>query len=721
MSKKIITGKIDKHRSGFGFLIRDDGIKPDIYIKEKNQKNAMDNDRVAVEVIAEKKEAKPEGKVTKILERKSINMPGTYVKTKKWKGVIPLGSDNRRMDIIENEFSKKVKDGQRVYIHIDRMPQKKQNGAGHIIEILGEAGDYSTEVKITLLRNNIKREFEESTKKEAGSVPSDIKGISSEGRKDLREINCFTIDPESSKDFDDAVSIEKKDKGYRLGVHIADVSHFVKKGSAIDEEAAERGTSTYLPGRVIPMLPEELSNNICSLRPGKDRFAVTVFMDISKKGHVLGHEFFKSIINNKRRFTYNEVDKILEGRKTAGEKISEDLELMVNIAKKLRKNREKRGSINFEFPELDIKLNDDGTVDEVVRVQRTMSHRLIEEFMILSNETVAGYMSRHKIPSLYRLHEKPSPEKLEAFRNFIQPFGFSLPKDQKVTPAHLQTILDRIRNSKEEVVISTMMLRSLQKAVYSQQDKGHFALASEHYTHFTSPIRRYPDLVVHRILTEVIERGPEKLSGDKSRSEELSQHGAYFSDKEQNSTYAEREAKELKLMEYMKDREGEIFEGIISGTTSFGVFVELPEGLEGLIHVRDLKDDYYIFNEENMILKGRRKGRRFKLGESVKVKLVRVDLPKREVDFLATKGSAMFGATKGSAMFGATKGSAMFGATEGSAMFGATKGSAMFGATEGSAMFGARTVNCCLDKVVSYINIFMLRLNNIDIKITVFN
>jgi ribonuclease R len=468
-------------------------------------------------------------------------------------------------------------------------------------------------------------------------VRDDIGDISAGGRKDLRGLNCFTIDPESSKDFDDAVSIEKIQKGYRLGVHIADVSHFVKEGTAIDKEAAERGTSTYLPGRVIPMLPEALSNNICSLRPGKDRMAVTVFIDISQSGEVLGHEFFKSVIKNKRRFTYGEVDRILKGSKDAGKETNKDLERMVSIAKKLRKKREKRGSIDFEFPELDIKLKSDGTVDEIARVQRTMSHRLIEEFMILSNEVVAGFMSRHKIPSLYRLHEKPSPEKLEAFRNFIQPFGFTLPKDKEVTPGHLQAILDSIRDSKEEVVISTMMLRSLQKAVYSREDGGHFALASEHYTHFTSPIRRYPDLIVHRILTDVIEKDIGEVKESKRYKEKLKEWGDMFSSKEQNSVSAEREAQELKLMEYMQDRVGETFEGIISGTTSFGIFIELPDGLEGLIHVREMKDDYYIFNEDNMVLKGRRKGKRFKLGESVKVKLVKVDLQKRQVDFLPAK------------------------------------------------------------------------------------
>ncbi|MGM0441524.1 MAG: ribonuclease R [Elusimicrobiota bacterium] len=630
---KRIKGILDKHRSGFGFVIRDDGVKPDIYINKKNLKTAMDRDQVEVKIVSNRKKAKPEGRVVKIIKRQSRKVIGTFVSAKGWKGVLPLGSDAERIDLIENDLFKKVSEGDRVYVHLDRMPGKKKNARGKIIEILGPAGTYKTEVAITLLRNDIKEEFSSGAVKEAKEIPASIDKLDKTGREDLTHLNCFTIDPQSARDFDDAVSIKKTKKGYKLGVHIADVSHFVKENSGLDKEAYDRGTSVYLPGKVIPMLPEKISNNICSLKPHKKRFTISVLMDLDKKGNIRDYRFSKSIIKNKCRFTYDDVDEILAEETYTAKDMYGDLNTMVQLAKKLKKQRDKGGCIDFEFPEVKIDLKEDGKVKTIKREERTMSHRLIEEFMILTNEVVAGHMADNKIPSLYRIHEQPEGEKLESFRNFVKLFGFTLPEDKKITPQHLQTILDRIRKSKEEVVISTMMLRSLQQAVYSQHNKGHFALALDNYTHFTSPIRRYPDLIVHRIVSELAKNGKLSQKKEKKYRENLEKWGEELSKKERSAGAAQMESKELKLMEFMKDRLGDVFEGIISGVTSFGVFVELNMGLEGLIHVRDLNDDYYIFSEDKMVLRGKRTGKKFKIGNKLKVQLARIDLEKRQVDF----------------------------------------------------------------------------------------
>ncbi|MGM0567776.1 MAG: ribonuclease R family protein, partial [Elusimicrobiota bacterium] len=396
----------------------------------------------------------------------------------------------------------------------------------------------------------------------------------------------------------------------------------------------ERGTSVYLPGKVVPMLPEKISNDLCSLVPGKDRLAVSVFMNIDGHGTVKDYRFSRSVIRSKKRYTYEEVDKILENNSPGNKSLNRDIVLMVELAKKLGRKRSKRGSIDFEFPELRLVLDSKNKVKEVLREERTMSHRLIEEFMILCNEVVASHMSTNKIPSIYRVHERPDRKKVKAFRDFIQLFGFNLPAYKKLTPKHLQNILSKIKQSKEEVVISTMMLRSLQQAVYSDVNRGHFALACKHYTHFTSPIRRYPDLLVHRLLVDIIEKGRVSPDRKKLYKKNMNKWSQKLSTLERNASSAEMEVNELKIMEYMKDKTGRIYEGIISGITSFGIFVELDMGLEGLIHIRNLKDDYYEFCENRMMLKGKRKKREFKIGQDLKVKLIRVDLSERQVDFL---------------------------------------------------------------------------------------
>ncbi len=633
--KKEIDGKLDRHRFGYGFVLRDDGIKPDIYISSQNLKGAMDNDRVRVKVKSKASSSKPEGIIVKILKRGSLETAGTFIRKKKKEYVKPLGSGREKINLIKTPLLKKAKNNDRVHIRIEEPPRGGRMAKARILSVIGRSGEYDTEAEVTLIHSGIRKKFPAPVIKAAEKSSTAAGKKEKIKREDLSNINCFTIDPESAKDFDDAVSIKKSSSGYELGVHIADVSCFVRENSSIDREAYRRGTSVYLPGRVIPMLPESISNNACSLVPGKERKAVSVIIKLDREGGVRGFRFLRSLIKSKKRFTYNQVDQILNKRGSGKEdNLSADIRVMAELARKLSLKRKKRGSIDFEFPEIKLELKDDGKVKEVVREERTLSHRLIEEFMILCNEAVASYMSKNKIPGIYRVHEKPDREKMDAFRDFIALFGFSLPGNSKITPKDLQKILEKIKKSREEVVISTMMLRSLKQAVYSGLDGGHFALASRHYTHFTSPIRRYPDLLVHRLICEVIHRGSLGPSRRKRYRENMNRWAKNLSEKERSASSAEMEIKELKIMEYMKERVGEEFMGIISGITSFGIFVELKMGLEGLIHIRKLKGDYYVFDREKMVLRGRKRKKSFAIGENLKVKLVRIDLKKRQVDFL---------------------------------------------------------------------------------------
>ena len=633
-NKKKVAGRLDKNRAGFAFLIRDDGIKPDIYIRRNNQKNAMDNDHVRVEITSGIRSPKPEGRVVSIIKRASDILAGTVKTNGGPLRFIPLGS-SEKFQVKRNKLSKTVRDGDRAVFRVLRMPSLRKNALGEIIRILGPAGEYETEISVTLIHTGIRSEFSKGSLREAENIPEDIHDTVMKDREDLRGLNCFTIDPKSARDFDDAVSIEKKGSGYELGVHIADVSHYAVEGSSIDREAYERGTSVYMVDRVIPMLPERLSNELCSLKPGKDRLAMSVLINLEKDGELKGFRFSKSLIRSKRRFTYREIDSFLEGKLALDKRTGSDITSMVSLAKALRSRRDRRGAIDFDFPDLKVILNSDGSVGSVRREERKTSHRLIEEFMILANETVASFLEENRVPCLFRVHDKPDEEKLEAFRNFISLFGFTVPRKKKLSPRDLQLILNQIRQSREEIVISTMMLRSLKQAVYSGVNRGHFALASESYAHFTSPIRRYPDLIVHRILNETIRNGGMDNAKKKFVKSGLDNWGKHLSERERAADDAETESRELKLMEHMKNMLGDVFSGIISGVTSFGIFVELEEtGLEGLIRVKDLKDDYYKFIETEMLLRGKRSRAEFRIGDEIRVRLVRIDMIEREVDFM---------------------------------------------------------------------------------------
>lgn len=484
---------------------------------------------------------------------------------------------------------------------------------------------------------NLTEEFTLDVVDELDEIKSKVTEKDLKGRRDLRNMNIFTIDGEDAKDLDDAVSIESLPNGnYSLGVHIADVNHYVKEGSAIDREAQHRGTSVYLVDKVIPMLPRKLSNGICSLNPDVDRLTLSVFMEINDMGNVLNYDICESVIRSKHRMTYTKVTAMLNGDKDLIEEyqsIYEDLKEMQTLARALHDKRVRRGALDFDFPEAKVITDDMGKPIDIKKYEITVSNNIIEEFMLACNETIARHMTKLEFPMVYRVHERPESSKIAKFALLLHGLGYDFKLKEKVTPNQLQNVLKAIEGTDEELIISTIMLRSLMKARYSEENLGHFGLAAIYYCHFTSPIRRYPDLAVHRIVKEW-------LAGkiDDRRKMQLNLYVQRIADEssqaEINATEAERVWKDMKICEYMAEHVGEEFEGIISTVTSFGLFIELPNTVDGLVRMSDLEDDYYIYDEVHFCLIGRRKGRRYDIGQKMKVRLVRVSVELGQIDFV---------------------------------------------------------------------------------------
>jgi len=514
------------------------------------------------------------------------------------------------------------------------------NPEGKIVEVLGKRGEVRAEMKSVIRMFNLPTEFPKEVLEETERIPATIPRGEYAKRLDLRDELCFTIDPEDAKDFDDAVSLEILPTGeYKLGVHIADVSHYVREGSALDAEAFRRGTSVYLADDVIPMLPEKLSTIVCSLRPYEDRLTYSAIMIVDERGNVKDYTIEKSVINSKRRFTYEEVQKILE---TGRGDFSEMLLHMNALAKRLLKKRMKEGSLDFETSEVKFRFDAKGQPAEIVKQHRLDAHRLIEDFMLLANKTVAMHVAHGKkekssaskqlLPFIYRVHDFPNPEKIEELASFVAQFGYSLNTSGGVTSRALQKLLKDVHGKEEEAVINEVAIRSMAKAVYSEHNIGHFGLAFKCYTHFTSPIRRYPDLVVHRLLSEYSRSMSMKRR--QYLKDLLPEICIQSSKMEQRAMEAERESVKVMQVEYMKRHVGDEFRAVISGVTHFGLFVEITDLLvEGLIRIRDLEDDYYVFDEKNYALIGRRTRRRYRLGDKVRVRVIRVDPEEREIDF----------------------------------------------------------------------------------------
>jgi ribonuclease R len=644
----LVRGRLQGHAKGFGFLIPEDRGHPDVYLHANDLNGAMNGDTILVSVT-KKTGDKLEGEVRRVIKRANDQVVGTFQDETHYGFVIP---DDKRLG--QDVFVPKgaingAQQGQKVVVKLTKFPEGRKNAEGEVIEILGDKNDPGVDIVSIIRKFNLPEAFPDEVIAQSEEVPDTISEDEIRGRRDLRDKMIVTIDGEDAKDLDDAVHVERTDNGnLRLGVHIADVSYYVKEGSALDQEAFNRGTSVYLVDRVIPMLPPRLSNGICSLNPQVDRLTLSCEMEFDGEGNVVKHELYPSVIKTKERMTYTNVRKILENEDPEVTERYRDLvpnfELMKELALRLRQRRINRGAIDFNFSESKIIVDEQGKPIEIRKRERTIAEQIIEEFMLAANETVAEHYHWLEVPFIYRIHEEPDADRLQQFMEFINNFGYVLRgKGDKVHPRALQQLLEEIKDTREETVISTVMLRSMRQAKYDSESLGHFGLATEFYTHFTSPIRRYPDLIVHRVMREMFNRTSmteEREAHWKTRMPQIAQH---TSERERVAVDAERETDDLKKAEFMLDKVGEEFEGIISGVTSFGVFVELENSVEGLVRVSYLTDDYYHYHERQHALIGERTAKVFRIGDEVKVRCINVNVEEKTVDFEMVDMKPRFG------------------------------------------------------------------------------
>lgn len=629
-----VTGVFTSHAKGFGFVAVE-GQEQDIFIGENDTGNAFLGDTVEV-VLKGRGGRRPEGVITKVLSHGVKEVIGTFEKSKSFGFVVP---DNQRINrdiFIPLERTRGAVTGQKVAAEITDYGRGRRNPEGRITKIIGEASDPQTEVLSVVLAYGIPTEFPEKVLNQAEWVAKEVSQADREGRLDLRGEVCVTIDGEDAKDLDDAVSLRKEGENYVLGVHIADVANYVQENSALDREALERGTSVYLSDRVIPMLPRALSNGICSLNEGEDRLALSCMMTIDEKGRITGHTLAETVICVNRRLSYTGVQKILDGDPEECEAYRElvpMLKEMASVSALLRRRRRKRGSIDFDFPETKVILDEKGHPTDIRPYERNEATRLIEDFMLAANETVAEDYYWQAQPFVYRIHEKPDAERMQKLGVFIRNFGYSLHSSgDEVHPGEIQKLLDRIAGTPEEAMLSRLTLRSMKQAKYSTDCTGHFGLAASYYCHFTSPIRRYPDLQIHRIIKENL-RG--RLSAERISHYEtiLPEAAKHSSEMERRAAEAERESVKLKKAEYMEGHRGEEYDGVISGVSTYGFYVELENTVEGLVHVNSLKGDFYEYDEKSGELRSARTGTSYRLGEKVRIRVKGTDRLCRTIDF----------------------------------------------------------------------------------------
>lgn len=636
----LIIGVLEGHQKGYAFLKPDNKEINDIFIPPADMNGAMHGDRVIVRGTKSGSDVRgPEGKVIRILEHANTVVIGTYEKSKSFGFVIP---DDKKLgcDIfIPKGESMNAGTNNKVAVKITEWPDRHKSPEGKIIEVIGDVGNTETHIEAVLKSKKVRIYFSDDIIKEAKKVADcEIREEEILRRTDLRDKLIVTIDGSDAKDLDDAVSVERiGDDEYLLGVHIADVTHYVRENGKIDKEALKRATSIYLCDRVIPMLPAELSNGVCSLNPNEDKLTLSVEMVIDSQGKVKDSRIFESIIRSSCRLVYDDISDILEnGDEALTTKYSAILPMLKDMEKLcriLRSKREQRGCIDFDFDETQIVTDSAGKAVDVRKYERRTANKIIEEFMLACNEAVAEAYYWMNMPFVYRIHEDPDPEKMYEFSKLIHNFGYNLKGSQEIHPKELQQLLKKVKGKKEETVINTMMLRSLQKAVYSDECSRHFGLAADYYCHFTSPIRRYPDLQIHRIIKSqlngrITENEMEKLF------ERVAVVAEQSSKMERVADEVERDTDKIKIAEYMLDKTGEEYEGIVSGVTSFGVFVELDNTVEGLVHISNMVDDFYLYDNDNKELKGRISGRTYKIGDLVKVSVENVSIAEAKIDFM---------------------------------------------------------------------------------------
>ena len=627
-----MTGTFQRKSNGKNSFIPEGGGDP-IFVAERNSAHAMNNDKVRIAFYAKRRGCEAEGEVIEILQRANDTFVGTLEVEKSYAFLV---TENRTLanDIfIPKDKLKGGKTGDKAVVKVTEWPDKAKNPIGQVLDILGKAGDNTTEMHAILAEFGLPYVYPQSVEKAADKIPAEISAEEIARREDFRKVTTFTIDPKDAKDFDDALSIRPlKDGLWEVGVHIADVTHYVKEGSIIDKEAEKRATSVYLVDRTIPMLPERLCNFICSLRPNEEKLAFSAIFDITEKGEVRDSRIVHTVIESDRRFTYEEAQQIIE---TKEGDFKDEILMLDTIAKALREKRFTAGAINFDRYEVKFEIDEKGKPISVYFKESKDANKLVEEFMLLANRTVAekiGKAPKGKKPKVlpYRIHDLPDPEKLDNLAQFIARFGYRLRTSGTKTDVSksINHLLDDIQGEKEENLIETVSIRAMQKARYSTHNIGHYGLAFDYYTHFTSPIRRFPDMMVHRLVTRYMDGG---RSVSETKYEDLCDHS---SNMEQIAANAERASIKYKQVEFMSERLGQTYDGVISGVTEWGLYVELNENkCEGMIPIRDLDDDYYEFDEKNYCLRGRRKNRIYSLGDAITVKVARANLEKKQLDF----------------------------------------------------------------------------------------
>ncbi|WP_136066219.1 ribonuclease R [Modicisalibacter radicis] len=653
----LIKGKVLGHRDGIGFLLRDDGKKPDLVIPPRQMRRVFHGDHVLVRVSGRDRRGRDEATIVEVLARNTQTLVGVYrARSSEFGVLIPENTRIAQEVIIPNSATGGARDGQVVSVRITQQPETRVQPVGEIVEVLGERMDPGMEIDIAIRSYEIPSEFPPDVQDEIASMSAEVAEADKQHRVDLRDVPLVTIDDESAKDFDDAVCAWKTKSGsWKLLVAIADVSHYVRPGSALDQEAISRGNSVYFPGQVVPMLPELLSNGLCSLNPDVDRLALVCEMNISQNGAISRYRFYEGVFRSHARLTYNKVAAILDGDDAEADALREQYSKLVPSLKNLhslytllREARVERGAIDFETTETAILFNDERKIEAIVPRSRNDAHKIIEECMLAANVATARFLDKHDLPALYRIHEKPSPERLDKLRLFLNELGLSLGGGDDPTPQDYRDLAEAIKGRPDADVIQTVMLRSMSRAVYSPQNDGHFGLAYPAYAHFTSPIRRYPDLLVHRAIRSVI-RGPRQTNTvlraegapveppskwSPYTFEQMLELGEHCSMTERRADDATRDVTDWLKCEFMSDKVGEVFDGTIASVTQFGIFVRLDAVyVEGLVHVTSLPSDYYHYEAEKHRLKGERSGMAYRLGDGVTVQVARVDLDDRKIDF----------------------------------------------------------------------------------------
>ena len=649
----LVAGRLTVRPEGFGFVLADEG--EDLYVPRSGMHGALDGDTVLAREERSRAAAsgrrrdagRRSGVVVRVLERVRERVIGRFETQEGRKVVLPYDPKIDAVVRIADGKAGGAREGEIVQVRLTAFPDARRVAYGEVEEQLGFLGQPGVDIEIVLRSHNLPPRFPQPVVEESERYPEEVRPEDLRGRRDFRDRRIVTIDGETAKDFDDAIEAERTPTGYRIGVHIADVSHYVAEGSVLDDEARSRGTSVYFPGRVLPMLPERLSNGLCSLNPRVDRLVLSAILDLDSKGRVTGSDFVKGVIRSGHRMTYTEVARILEAAPTGATPSDKDDErrygpylgdfrLMGEVAALLRERREARGSIDFDLPDADVVLDDEGLIVGIVPEARNVAHRLIEEFMLAANEAVAKKLLFAKQPGIYRVHDRPDPDRLVDLKEVLEGFGYELKGDlAEVPPSAFQRLLKQIEGKPEERLLHDLLLRAQRKALYAEECRGHYALAAPYYCHFTSPIRRYPDLIVHRQLSRLLEAGRPVAAKDfDAVNDRIREIAAFSSERERRAEQAERESLLWKKIVFMKDKLEREFDAYVTGVASFGLFVTLQEFfVEGLVPVSSLGNDFFVYEEKQHRLRGRSSGATFRLGDSIRVKLVEIDEVRRRLNF----------------------------------------------------------------------------------------